>query len=364
MKKILSAFLSLLLIITAVPIAHALNKNGFVYTDNGDGTCTITSYRNFREADVDIPNNFDGLTVTGIASNAFKQKSAIEEVRIPNTVTYIGAYAFYGCTKLRSVIIGTGVTTIGDHAFNGCVSLTGVNVKNAQHIGEYAFNNCTALTEFSSSPALKTIGKRAFWKCALLDYLKFSEGIEEIGDYAFAECSAIPSLKFPDSLKKIGLSAFSNCTALETVTFGNGALEIGAYAFENCILLTEVTIPKTVVSIGKNAFAFREPESTQFTHSVKIICNIDSAGVKYSINSSAPVYIIELGRTVDNFGDIDGKDGITTEDARKALRLAASLEKEPDEETLFLGDLNRNGYIDIEDARTILTKVAGITPQQ
>lgn len=363
MKKILSAFLSLLLITAVIPIAHALNKYGFIYTDNGDGTCTITSYRKFDEPDIYIPNNFDGLTVTGIASNAFKQKSAIEDVRIPDTVAFIGAYAFYGCTKLRSVIIGNGVTSIGDHAFNGCVSLTGINIKNAESVGEYAFNNCTSLTEFSSS-ALKTIGKRAFWKCAALDYLKFSEGLEEIDDYAFAECSSIPSLKFPNSLKKIGISSFSNCTALETVTFGNGALAIGMYAFENCTALTEVTIPQTVVSIGRNAFAFREKEETSSSHPVKIICNNNSAGVKYAIDSNAPVYIIELDKTVDNFGDIDGEEGITTKDARKALRLAASLEEKPNEETLFLGDLNRNGYIDIDDARAILARAADITPQQ
>lgn len=419
MKKILSAFLSLLLIITAVPIAHALNKDGFVYTDNGDGTCTITSYRYQREdpndkespfiLDVSIPSTLNELKVTGIANNAFKQKF-IEEVRIPNTVTFIGAYAFYGCIRLNSVVIGSGVTSIGDHAFygctklnsivigsgvtsigdyaffgctklnsvvignavtyigdhafNGCTSLTGINVKNTQFVGKYAFYNCTELTEFSSSSALKTIGDYAFYNCNSLDFLKFNEGLEDIGIFAFAQCSAIPSLKFPDSLKRIGVRAFRDCSALEAVTFGNGALTIEAHAFENCVLLTEVTIPQTVVSIGINAFALRDIESTQFSHNIKINCNLGSAGIKYAIESDAPIYIIELDRTVDNFGDIDGKDGVTTEDARKALRLAASIENEFDEETLLLGDLNQNGFFDIEDARLILSKAAKITPQQ
>lgn len=364
MKKILSVFLSLLLIITAMPMAHALEpKDYFGYTDNGDGTCVITKYKGRRETSVDIPSEIEGLTVTEIGNSTFRY-NRLEDVRIPNTITTIGDYAFSNCTKLRSVIIGNGVTSIGDQAFNGCTTLTGINVKNTQFVGKYAFYNCTALTEFTSSSALKTIGDYAFYNCNSLDFLKFNEGLEDIGIFAFAQCSAIPSLKLPDSLKRIGVRAFKDCSALEAVTFGNGALTIEAHAFENCVLLTEVTIPQTVVSIGINAFALREVESTQFSHNIKINCNLGSAGIKYAIESDAPIYIIELDKTVDNFGDIDGKDGVTTEDARKALRLAASIETELDEETIFLGDLNQNGYFDTEDARLILIKAAKITPQQ
>ena len=49
MKK-LSVFLlifALLLIISSLPVATALNYNGFVYVDNGDGTCNITGYNDF-----------------------------------------------------------------------------------------------------------------------------------------------------------------------------------------------------------------------------------------------------------------------------------------------------------------------------
>ena len=358
MKKSLSLILALILIISCIPFATALNYNGFVYVDNGDGTCNITGYNDFYSEDVVIPSTINGLTVVSITG--FRQKNSVRYVFIPDTVEEIAAYAFYNCKKLYSVAIGDGVKVIGKSAFNNCVELTSVNLCNTEVLGDMAFYGCTKLEWLNCGPALKHIGTRAFWNAKKLNYLKLSPVLETIGDYAFSNCEALPSPTFPDSLKSIGLSAFSNCKAIETITFGTGELIIGAYAFENCTLLTEVTIPENVVSIGRNAFAFRETNSTQTTHTVKINCHLGSAGVDYSIRNNAPVYIVELDRTISSFGDIDGDNAVTTVDARKALRLAAAMDTGFTDEMLLLGDLNQNGCFDLEDANIILQRATGI----
>ncbi len=358
MKKTLSLIFALILIISSIPIATALNYNGFVYVDNGDGTCNITGYNDFYAEDVVIPSTINDLTVVSVSG--FRQKNSIRYVSIPATVETIGDMAFYNCKKLYSVAIGTGVKTIGAKAFNGCVELTSVNIRNVEVLGDYAFYGCSKLDWFNCGTALKHIGNRAFWNAKKLNYLKLSETLETIGDYAFSNCELLPSLVFPDSLKSIGISAFSNCIAMETVTFGTGELTIGAYAFENCTLLTEVTIPENVVSIGRNAFAFREADSTTFTHTVKINCHLGSAGVDYSIKNNAPVYIIELDKTINSFGDIDDDGNVTTIDARKALRLASGMDTTVTDNMLLLGDLNQNGYFDLEDADIILQRATGI----
>ncbi len=358
MKKILSLTLALFLIISSIPIATALNYNGFVYVDNGDGTCNITGYNDFYAEDVVIPSTINDLTVVSVTG--FRQKNSIRYVSIPSTVEAIGANAFSNCKKLYSVAIGTGVKSIGKSAFSGCVELTSVNIRNTEHLGDMAFYGCTKLDWFNCGAALKSIGTRAFWNAKKLNYLKFSPTLETIGDYAFANCELLPSLTFPDSLKSIGLSAFSNCKAVETITFGTGELTISAYAFENCTLLSEVTIPQNVTYIGKNAFAFRETNSTESTHTVKINCHLGSAGVDYSVKNNAPVYIIELDRTINSFGDIDNDGSVTTVDARKALRLASAMDTAITDDMLFLGDLNQNGYIDLEDANIILQRASGI----
>ena len=361
MKKILSLAFALILITSSLPIATALNYNGFVYVDNGDGTCNITGYNDFYAEDVVIPSTIptENGDLTVVSVTGFRQKNSIRYVSIPSTVITIGANAFTNCKKLYSVAIGTGVKTIGKSAFSGCIELTSVNIRNTEYLGDMAFYGCSKLEWFSCGTALKHIGTRALWNAKKLNYLKFSPTLETIGDYAFANCELLPSPTFPDSLKSIGLSSFSNCKAIETITFGTGELIIGAYAFENCTLLTEVTIPMNVISIGRNAFAFRETDSTQTTHTVKINCNLGSAGVDYSVKNNAPVYIIELDRTI-SFGDIDNDGAVTTLDARKALRLASAMETTVTDEMLLLGDLNQNGYFDLKDADIILERAAGI----
>lgn len=358
MKKILSLTLALFLIISSIPLATALNYNGFVYVDNGDGTCNITGYNDFYADSVSIPSTINGLTVVSITG--FRQKNSIRYVSMPSTVETIGANAFTNCKKLYSVAIGTGVKRIEKSAFSGCVELTSVNIRNTEYLGDMAFYGCSKLEWFDCGTSLKHIGTRAFWNAKKLNYLKISPTLETIGDFAFSKCELLPSITFPDTLKSIGTSAFDNCLAMETVTFGTGELVIGAYAFENCTLLTEVTIPENIVSIGRNAFAFREPNGTQFTHTVKINCHLGSAAVDYSIRNNAPVYIIELDRTIANFGDIDGDGSVTTLDARKALRLASATEIGTTDEMMLLGDLNQNGFFDLEDANIILQRASGI----
>ena len=365
MKKTLSLILSLILIIAVIPIGFAADDPKYYsYTDNGDGTCSITGYKNFYAESVVIPSTLpdaDGNPLTVVSITGFRQKNSIQSVNIPSTVVEIGDMAFYNCKKLYSVAIGTGVKAIGKSAFNGCVQLESVNLRNTEVLGDMAFYGCTKLNWVDLGTALKSIGTRAFWDATKLDHLKLSPTLEVIGDYAFANCELLPALTLPNTLTYIGTSAFSNCLAMDSITFGTGALTIGAYAFENCTLLTEVTIPSTVVAIGRNAFAFRETDSTQFTHTVKINCNLGSAGVEYSVKNNAPVYIIELDRTL-YFGDIDGDGTVTTLDARKALRLAAAMDSADTvtDEMLLLGDLNQNGYFDLPDAEIILQRSAGI----
>ncbi len=358
MKKTLSLVLALALIISCITIGAAADTTKYyTYTDNGDGTCSITGYKDFYTENVGIPEELDGLTVVSITG--FRQKNIIKYVKIPDTVVEIGANAFTSCKKLKSVTIGQGVKTIGKSAFSNCSELTQINLRNTEYVGEMAFYGCPNLDWVHCGTALKEIGTRAFWNAKKLATVVFSDTLEVIGDYAFANCEVLPSPTFPDSLRSIGYSSFSNCLAFETITFGTGPLTIGAYAFENCTLLTEVTIPENIISIGTNAFTFREANSVQNSHPVKIICNLGSAGVDYSIASSAPVYIIELGRTLI-FGDIDGDNQSTILDARKALRLASKMESGVTDEMLLLGDLNHNGYFDLEDANIILKRVSGI----
>lgn len=99
-------------------LEFALNSDGQSYSVTGIGTCTDT--------EIVIPDTYEGLPVTSIGKQAFRDCSNLTSVVIGNSVTSIGDYAFQNCTSLTSVVIGNGVTSIGIEAFLGCKNLLDV----------------------------------------------------------------------------------------------------------------------------------------------------------------------------------------------------------------------------------------------
>ena len=87
-------------------------ENGFKFVSLGEVSpfkykvynyvASITDY-NGSEANLTIPSEIDGYTVTEIDRSAFKNCTSLTSVEIPETVTYIGEYSFADCTNLKSV---------------------------------------------------------------------------------------------------------------------------------------------------------------------------------------------------------------------------------------------------------------------
>ena len=61
------------------------------------------------------------------------------------------------------------------------------------------------------------------------------------------------------------------------------------------------------------------------------------------------------------FGDVDGDGSITADDARTVLRASVGLTQLSDEEKIF-ADMNRDGRITADDARTILRISVDLEP--
>lgn len=100
-----------------------------------DGSVTIYEYLGDTNT-VAIPSTIEGLRVTSIADDAFKN-SSVTTVVIPPSVTKIGWFAFSGCTSLASISIPASVTNIGYAAFDGCTSITVLCPANS-YAAEYA----------------------------------------------------------------------------------------------------------------------------------------------------------------------------------------------------------------------------------
>ena len=134
-------------------------KRGLKFEANGDGTCTLVGTGLFLEEDVMIPAIHKGMTVTEIASEAFKKCEKITKMIIPGTVTSIGSFAFQACPNLTSVIIAPGVKSIGNWAFYNCTNLTSITIPDSvRRIGIETFRGCSGLTSIEIPDSVTSIG--------------------------------------------------------------------------------------------------------------------------------------------------------------------------------------------------------------
>lgn len=206
------------------------------------------------DPDVIVPEKIDGITITGIGSNAF-ENSEITSISLPATVTYIGYSAFSGCTKLSSVHIPQGVESIKDSAFRDCSQLTEVDLPDTVvEIGKAVFYNCTKLNAVVLSDAIQTIGDYTFYNCYQLAQIELPENLESIGNYAFFKCMQLNAPVLPEGLLRIGNAAFYKCKGMTTIDFPEGLESIGYSAFYGCAQLKSVELPENLQSLGNRAF--------------------------------------------------------------------------------------------------------------
>ncbi|MDE5911068.1 MAG: leucine-rich repeat domain-containing protein [Clostridia bacterium] len=304
-------------------------SDGFRYDLNGS-RATIVGYEG-SDTDVVVPDRVKGNRVVGIerdafkdlagsiksikfnctyssfeiASEAFKDMTALEKVVLPANIKEISDGAFRGCTSLKSVIMPSGVTYIGNNAFKGCTSLNFIyNSENYStegdgaiksdavylpqsllEIGSYAFDGCIAIVEMHLAKDLEKIGSYAFNACTRLSDLEVEADIEvtSIGEWAFYNTmlsstesnklsfpnlvsigeNAFKSVKtnfsyfaLPKSIKSIGANAFAECTSMSKFAIAEDAqLEtMGEGVFEGCTQLTSVTLPTEIKEIPAKTF--------------------------------------------------------------------------------------------------------------
>ena len=178
--NIISLLTILMCMVGAKTFAHDIsvkNSDGktIYYNFNSDGSSVSVTYlgtsydyySNEYSGEIVIPKTitYNGKTysVTSIGSSAFRDRSGLTSVTIPNSVTSIGYCAFLGCSGLTSVTIPNSVTSIGSSAFSGCSGLTSISIpESVTSIGENAFKDCklrNVLVKGSVPPTLQTNSK-------------------------------------------------------------------------------------------------------------------------------------------------------------------------------------------------------------
>lgn len=222
----------------------------FTYTVTNN-KITITGLKSDKQpTSLIIPTQIEGLIVTAIAPNAFKNKNKIKKVVVPDSVTSIGYTAFWGCTGLTSVTIPNSVTSIGGSAFYDCSGLTNVTIPNSvTSIEDGAFWDCTGLTTVNwNATECASAGAASypiFRGCYNLATVNIGKNVKIIPPFAFKDCTGLTSVTIPDSVTSIGHYAFEACTGLTSIVISDSVTSIGNAVFRDCTGLTRITFNGT-----------------------------------------------------------------------------------------------------------------------
>ena len=226
---------------------------GYAFTNNGDGTCTITGYTG-DGGNVTIPDTISNLVVTSIGYQAFSGRTNLTNVTMGTNLISIGIGAFGNCGNLTNVVIPDSVTSIGIAAFQFTSLISVALPSSITSVGVAIFDNCHLLTSVTIPSSITSIGNVAFDECTSLANVTIPASVTNIGGYAFNSCFSLTNVAIPASVTSIGDYAFQNCSSLTNVTMLFGVTSIGENAFAQCDRLAIVTIPACVISIGAGAF--------------------------------------------------------------------------------------------------------------
>ncbi len=283
---------------TDAPTAYTDGLFEYIFDTNGNAT--ISRYLGSEDiTQVTVPHYFTlneiNHPVTKIGIEAFRGRSELTRIIIPDSVKSIAPMAFSFCNSLNSIVLPQGLEKISEGAFmNSAISeiilppsvkaiktcaftnaeINSINLENVEEIESFAFYSSTlssvifgnkidcigsyafyktSLTSITIGNNVKNIETYAFYSTPLVS-VSLGNSLETIGDYAFAY-TEIEGILLPDSLKENGKGVFYRCKNLKTITIPPNIDKISDSLFAYCYSLTEVKLNGKEKSIGDGAFA-------------------------------------------------------------------------------------------------------------
>ncbi|MGI6216626.1 MAG: leucine-rich repeat protein, partial [Coriobacteriales bacterium] len=281
----------------------------FTYTDNGDGTYTVTGYTGDSDS-ITVPGNLDNVVIDGVTYNgivtkvgnsAFESDSSkntyykLRTVVLPDTIINIGNSAFEN-TNLTYIDLGNGVETMGNRVFWGCRYLTSIELPaslkslgftpwcassitdftveegsqyyddidgvlySANHDVLVAYPLARTDSTYTVDPSTKVIGEAAFRGAygyyGDLKEIVLPDGLMEIQDYAFQQMDGLETINIPDSVTKIGVYTFQSASDLKSINFPKACTKVPDGFIQFCDSITSVELHEDVTEIGEEAFSF------------------------------------------------------------------------------------------------------------
>lgn len=216
-----------------------------------------------------VPETYEGVPVTEIGANAFKDAKHVKGIFTGKNITKIGKKAFAGCAEDLRLVLNekaeraegalTGVKSVYFENESGLtlVSYAGheteLTLENecfglpVTGIGEKVFYMFAYLKSVRLPACLTEIGRAAFAGCSDLTKIDFPGTLLSIAPEAFVK-SGLTAVVFPETLKTVGDRAFFGCAELEKAHFKGKDTHIGPGAFAKCAL-SEIALPEHLTEL-------------------------------------------------------------------------------------------------------------------
>ena len=249
MKKWLIGFLAVvltLLVGCAAAAEAGFQRSGdWCFRILEEGTAEILYYWSFYDdAELHIPDELDGATVSQIDSNFFRF-SHVTAFTVSPTHPYFEVVDGVLFSKADKRLIA-----YPSHKEAAAYAIP----EGTKIIGEDAFSHCENLTSITIPDSVREIRDSAFAFCTALTSICIPNSVTSISDSMFFDCVALTSVTLPDSVTSIGFQVFSYCCNLTSLKIPDSVTSIGSQVFSYCYNLTSLKIPDSVTSIDANPF--------------------------------------------------------------------------------------------------------------
>lgn len=241
-------------------IARLEASSIFTYSTRGGATASITGLvLDSGIAELIIPEEIDGYTITAIADGAFSCNHNLVSVTMPDTVTYLGSKAFFQNYTLESITLSEQLATIGSNCFAWDDALKEINIPaSVTNIDGNVFCYCDELSAINVDPANSVYCSEdgVLYDKAMENLLIFPAGKGERRPTSYSPSEYLSGLKkaytVPDGVKAIEGWAFAGVDLAE-VKFPNTLEDIRSRAFYNSCICT-LEIPEGMTFISPEAF--------------------------------------------------------------------------------------------------------------
>ena len=246
----------------------------YKYELNENGTITITAC-SAKVANLVIPDEIDGYTVTGIGELAFADQTSIRTIQFPKKLKVIGSKAFSGCSALSKVVLPDSIEELYPYIFLNCTAMKSAIINNGRiNIVEGLFYGCTSLTDVTIP--------------GTVNYIR---------EFAFGNCKSLTNLIIPTSLRAISENAFTG-TAIKTIAYAGNKTQwsnISIASMGNAGILAAMVTASDGSRFSANSAAWVATDTTpQKAASIKVGTRVKTANAYYVVTYSGKTVEVQV----------------------------------------------------------------------